>query len=81
MKNISQNRSSLCHEVIKLFSCSTQLSLKFIMLINVKMPTIVGILTFIGMINTTSECLKGIKVLIFSVFQFYEQLKLHAQLS
>ena len=30
-------------EVIILFSCSTQLSLKFILLINVKMPTIVGI--------------------------------------
>ena len=28
------------HEVIKLFSCSTQLSTKFILLINVKMPTI-----------------------------------------
>ena len=63
-------------EVIKLFSCSTQLSIKFqllrktkmlknkdlfcfkpsdvvfIMLINVKMPTtIVGILTFMSMIN------------------------------
>ena len=33
-------------EVIKLFSCSTQLSMKFFLLINVKMPTIVGILTF-----------------------------------
>ena len=42
-------------EVIKLFSSSTQLSTKFILLINVKMPTIVGILTFISMINTTSE--------------------------
>ena len=42
-------------EVMKLFSCSTQLSSKFILLINVKMPTIVGILTFISMINTTSE--------------------------
>ena len=42
-------------EVIKLFSCSTQLSTKFILLINVIMPTIVGILTFISMINTTSE--------------------------
>ena len=31
-------------EVIKLFSCSTQLSMKFSPLINVKMPTIVGIL-------------------------------------
>ena len=32
-------------EVIKLFSCSTQLSMKFFPLINVKMTTIVGILT------------------------------------
>ena len=32
-------------EAIKLFSCSTQLSMKFPPLINVKMPTIVGILT------------------------------------
>ena len=38
-------------EVIKLFSCSTQLSTKFILLINVKIPTIVGILTFISMIK------------------------------
>ena len=38
-------------QVIKLFSCSTQLRLKFILLINVKMPTIVGILTFISRIN------------------------------
>ena len=43
-------------EVIKLFSCSTQMSMKFIMLINVKIPTIkiptmVGILTFMSMIN------------------------------
>ena len=35
-------------EVIKLFSCSTQLSMKFFPLINVKMPTIVGILTFMS---------------------------------
>ena len=35
-------------EVIKLFSCSTQLSMKFSPLINVKMPTIVGILTCMG---------------------------------
>ena len=62
-------------EVINFFSCSTQLSIKFqliiktkiptnikvscvkslrrvfIMLINVKMPTIVGILTFMSRIN------------------------------
>ena len=40
-----------CPEVIKLFPCSTQLSTKFILIINVKMATIVGILTFISMIN------------------------------
>ena len=38
-------------KVIKLCSCSTQLSIKFILLINVKMPTFVGILTFISRIN------------------------------
>ena len=32
-------------KVIKLFSCSTQMSMKFSPLIYVKMPTIVGILT------------------------------------
>ena len=41
-------------EVVKLFPCSTQLSTKFILLMNVKMPTIVGILTIISVINTTS---------------------------
>ena len=39
-------------EVIKLFSCSTQLSMKFFLLINVKMPTIVGILTFMSRTNS-----------------------------
>ena len=38
-------------EVIKLFSCSAQLRLKFILLINVKIPAIVGILTFNSRIN------------------------------
>ena len=68
-------------QVIKLFSCSTQLSMKFIMLINVKMPTIVGILIFMSKINTTSEHLKARKVLIFEHLRFYEHLKFHAQLS
>ena len=45
--------------VIKLFEYSTQLSMKFILLTNVKMPTIVGILTFISIINKTSERLKA----------------------
>ena len=40
-------------EIIKLFSCSSQLSMKFFLLINVKMPTIVGILTFMKRKNST----------------------------
>ena len=35
-------------EVIELFPCSTQLSMKIFLLINVKMPTFVGILTFMS---------------------------------
>ena len=38
-------------DVIKPFSCSPQLSMKFILLINVKMPTIVGILILMSRIN------------------------------
>ena len=68
-------------EVIKLFSYSTQLSTKFIVLINVKIPTIVGILTFISMINTTSERLKARNFFIWRYFSFYEQLNFHAKLS
>ena len=43
-------------DVIKLFT--TQLSLKLILLINVKMPAIVGILTCISSINTNPDSLK-----------------------
>ena len=32
-------------EVIKLFSCSTHLNMEFFLLINVEMPTVIGILT------------------------------------
>ena len=41
-------------KVIKLFSCSTQLSMNFFLLINVKMPAIiiVGILTFMSRKNS-----------------------------
>ena len=53
---------------MKVFSCSTQLKMKFIMLINIKMPTIVGILIFISMINTISESLKARIVFFFSAF-------------
>ena len=54
-------------KVIKLFPCSTQLSAKFILLINVKMSTIFGILTFMSMINAASERLNN-KLLHLSVF-------------
>ena len=53
------------------FSCSTQLFSKFILLINVKMPTIVGILTFISMINATSERLKARRFFICRYLSFY----------
>ena len=68
-------------EVIKLFPCSTQLITKFILLINVQMQTIVGILTCISMINTTSERLNARNFFICRYFSFYEQLKFRAQLS
>ena len=51
------------------------------MLINIQMPTIVGVLTFISMINTISERLKARKFFIFQHFSSYEQLKFCAQLS
>ena len=59
-------------EIIKLYSCSIQLNSKFILLVNVKIPTIVGILTFISMINTTSERLKARNFFISQHFSFYE---------
>ena len=42
----------------KLFSSSALLSMKFFMLLHVKMPTNVGFLKSISMINTTAESLK-----------------------
>ena len=64
-----------------LFLILAQLSTKFIMLKHVKIPTIVGILTFISMINTTSARLKARHFFIYRYLSFYEQLKFHAQLS
>ena len=52
-----------------------------ILLLNVKMPTIVGILTFMSRINTTSGSFKQVKIIIFQYFTFYKHLKFHAQLS
>ena len=68
-------------KVIKHFSCPTQLSIEFIMLINVEMSTIVGILTFISMTNTTSERLEGGHFFSYLYFSFCEHLRFCAQLS
>ena len=46
-------------DLIKQFSCSTQLSNEIHPAYNVKMPTIVGILTFINRMKTTSENFKA----------------------
>ena len=46
------------------------MSMKFIMLINFKMSTIVGILTFIIRINAVSESLKAEKSLFFRILFF-----------
>ena len=54
-------------EVIKLFSCSAQLSMKFSPLIDVKMPTIVGILT-----SMSGNCWH---------FNKYEREKYHSRLN
>ena len=54
------------------------------MLVYIKMPTIVDILTIISMINKLSESLKVRNVFIFQhsyINSFYEQLKFYAQLS
>ena len=58
-------------EVIKLFPCSSQLSTKFILLINAKMPATVGILTFVSMINTSPERLKARNFFVCRYFSFY----------
>ena len=46
-----------------------------------KLPTIDGILTFISLINTTSERLKSRNLFICRYFSFYEQLDFRAHFS
>ena len=52
----------ICPRGYKTFFMLNSAEQEIIMFINIKMPTIVGILTFISMINT-SKNLKAIKVL------------------
>ena len=68
-------------KVIKLFPCSTQLSMKFFLLINVKMPTIVGILTSLSGKNIILGLSEPKKCCFSWYFYTYELLKFYAQLS
>ena len=68
-------------DIIKLFSCSTELSMKFFLLINVKMPIIVGILTSMPRKNSILGFSETEKCRISLYFHTYEQLKFYAQLS
>ena len=70
--NVSIGANSVDHD-------QTKLSKKFILLITVKMPIIVGILTIISKINTSEY--KSKKMFYIAGFSFYEQLKFHAHLS
>ena len=66
LREIKKKHPLICCPGLRLLNFfHAQLSLKFIMLINVKMPTIVGILTFISMINKTHESLEARKFFIF----------------
>ena len=60
-------------KIIELFSCTTQLSEKFTRLINVKMPTIIGILRFMNKINVkifNKKNKKTVILFIYSVISF-----------
>ena len=68
-------------KVLKLFSCSAQLRLKFILLINVKMPTIVGILTFISKMNYRLWSSKPSISIYLGYFDYNVKYEFQAQLS
>ena len=68
-------------EVIFFFSCSTQLSMKFFMLINVKMSTNIGILTFMNRKNRILGLSVPKKADFLDIFYTYEHLKFHSQLN
>ena len=65
----------------KKFSCSAQLSMNFFLLINVKMPTIVGILTFMSRKIAFLAYLSLKKAEFLDIFYTYEHLKFHEKSS
>ena len=62
------------YQVIKK-TCSTQLQLKFILLVDVKIPTIVGIFTFISRLNAKIESLKATELYFFTIVLYMSNLK------
>ena len=78
---VPNNLEQTGSEVIKLFSCSTQLSMKFQLLIKTEIPT-----------NENVSCFKSLRCCIYHAnkcknandcrhFNIYEQDKFHSQLS
>ena len=65
----------------KTFSCSTELSIKFIMLTNTKLPTIVDILTFISWLEQHLRAWKHEQCSIVSVIVFMCVCNFYSQLS
>ena len=68
MLNPTEHEPSTAHKKLKYRNLKKFLALSlsdvvFIMLINVKMPTIVGILTFMSRINFVLSCVRHRKVL------------------
>ena len=68
-------------KVLKKNLCLTQLSIKFFLLINIKMPTIVGISTFMSRKIALKAYLSPKTIWISWYFYTYQHLKFHAQLS
>ena len=68
-------------KVIKPFSCSSQLSMKVFLHINIKMPTIVGILTVMSRKNSILGLSESKKDKFLDIFILISILKFHAQLS
>ena len=67
--------------LLKFFTWSTQVSLKFILLMNIKMPTIVGILIFICRIDFMLSSDKQEESLNCLYFNVNEQSKFYCQLN
>ena len=68
-------------EVIKLFSCLTQLSMTFSLLINMKMPTDIGIFIFTSTENFAMSYTEQENNSTSQFFAVYKQVKFYAQLS